>query len=136
MLSEMIKDMSADASDSEENIRIVNIMKEIIHKMTECIKGLRESELSLNRALKKFKDIAGDQWRQSRYFPLISSLSVSRYDVQQNIKSGLGLINDYLLLLSLVNGSADMFNTSNVVNLCSQLNYHEFDQSTPWQCQC
>ena len=92
--------------------------KSVVHILSKLIQDLRNQELSIRGTLQRVKDLAGQEWRNSRYYLLISSLSTSKYDVNYHMTQGLAIIKSLGYY-----GSAD-YSVPDLVNLARHENYH------------
>ena len=98
--------------------------KSVVHILSKHIQDLRNQELSIRRALQRVKDLAGQEWRKSRYYLLISSLSTSKYDVNNHITQGLAIIKSLGYYGSAANGKHADYSVPDLVALARQENYH------------
>ena len=98
--------------------------KSVVHILSRHIQDLQNQELSIRRTLQRVKDLAGQEWRKSRYYLLISSLSTSKYDVNNHITQGLVIIKSLGFYGSAANGKHADYSVPDLVDLARQENYH------------
>jgi hypothetical protein len=52
---------------------IVDVLRSVVHVLSNRLKELREAKLSKDTALIKFKKLAGEDWQKSRLIHVISA---------------------------------------------------------------
>jgi hypothetical protein len=91
------------------------------------IKDLRELQFGFNFRIQKFLKLgeSSEDWRKSRYAPVINTLKVAKYDIEQAIDKGLNIVNELGHLSAALNGVDKHYYASGKVDLEKQHNYHE-----------
>ena len=103
--------------------KLVSIIRDIGMR----IKDLRELLLGFNFRIQKFLKLreSSEDWHKSRYAPVISTLKVAKYDIEQETDKGLNIINELGHLSVALNGADKHCSVSGQVDLEEQHNYHE-----------
>jgi hypothetical protein len=91
------------------------------------MKGLRGMLLSMERTINKCVYLSGENWRKSTFLPVISSLRVTKYDIEKTIEDGLGLVNKLFQIGATLNGSQYKY----AVCVLSALDIHQQDNYVP-----
>ena len=105
-----------DCTD-ETNLEFIKWAQKEITTIGLRLKDLRFQKLSLKRAFDKFIKMAGDDWRNSRYMPVLSSIRTTQYDVELQLNNGLQLVQELAYMISVLN-KAD-YSLSNATDLHS-----------------
>ena len=66
-------------------------LKELMRLLGMRNEELRKTEVTLSRSEEKFRKLGGDNWRSSKYFPVISLMRVRRSEVRKQIDQSLTL---------------------------------------------
>ena len=103
--------------------KLVSIIRDIGMR----IKDLRELQFGFNFRIQKFLKLgeSSEDWRKSRYAPVINTLKVAKYDIEQAIDKGLNIVNELGHLSAALNGVDKHYYVSGKVDLEKQHNYHE-----------
>ena len=74
---------------------IVDVLRSVVHVLSNRLKELREAKLSKDTALIKFKKLAGEDWQKSRLIHVISAIETARFDIDVCITGTLKLISKF-----------------------------------------
>ena len=120
-----------DKLTTTTKVYLLQKLKSIVTVVSKRIKDLRDVSLKLNFGIQKFVklgEVTGD-WRKSKYAPVVSSLKVGKYDIDQAIGKGLTLVNELGHISSTLNGAQNHYSKSGDVDMTHQLNYHQLYQN-------
>ena len=88
--------------------------------------------MKLDRGIEKFIQLSENEnrnWKKTRFAPVISSMKVNRYDVDDAIDSALRLTNKLLHFMSTFNDKKNAFSESGLVDISSQENYNQLKRN-------
>ena len=122
---EMFRNCSLENYPSEAKTYLLDKLRLLVREISLRLKDLRENELSLRQSLSKFMEIAGSNWRKSRFFPLISSIQTSKYETDLEITKGLQIINKLCHFGATLNGVQDLYVFTGPLDLTRQGNYFQ-----------
>ena len=108
-------------------------VKCVIIVISKRLKDLREARLKVDQVMNKlFKmgEVENSNWKTSRYAPAISSLKVSKYDIDQGIKTALELNNSLCNILASLNNKKELYSESGFVDVQQQQNYYHLRENT------
>lgn len=108
-----------------EKINLSANLKSLIAIISERIKDLRTSKLSLERSITKFKAMAGEDWRKSRFQIVISLLITTKYDTENYISEALQINLQLGYYLSTLHDVQHLYSLDSRVHLSDQGNYFE-----------
>ena len=101
----------------------VESLKVIVRIIGNRNKSLRVTEQSLKLSEEKFQRMGGSDWKNSRFYPVISSIRMSRIDVKKQIEDSLKLTNDIAEVGATLNRSDHLFRSASDVSLDEQKNF-------------
>ena len=108
---------------SYQSHTLLSALQKTVQYIADRQKTLRAVSHALTGTESKILKMAGDNWRKSKFFPLIASLRVNKMDVNQNISDGLQLSKKISILGAEVNGVGNLSSDGNSVILSKQDNY-------------
>ena len=100
------------------------LLKEINIILSIRIKELRESKVSREMALVKFKKLCGADWRNSKYVYVISSLETSLFDTNIILRDLLDAADMVHKCICVIHGNQADFCPGDTVLLDNQRNYN------------
>ena len=95
------------------------------------LNDLRTMLLSTERTIDKFTKLAGENWRKSKFFPLIACLRTTKYDVEKHIEDGLRLVNRMTYFGAILNNADNQFCKSDAFCMSNSTRYVPLN---PFQC--
>jgi hypothetical protein len=108
---------------------IVDVLRSVVHVLSNRLKELREAKLSKDTALIKFKKLAGEDWQKSRLIHVISAIETARFDIDVCITGTLELISKLGCALSCLCESTSLYITDKQSYLAMQANYVHLSES-------
>ena len=107
----------------EDQCTTVVLLRNLVHILTLRLKELRESKVSREMAIAKFKKMAGPDWRKSNFLHVISGLETALHDINATISNTLLVINKLGTSISCLSNEHFSFTTDRLVLLSNQTNY-------------
>ncbi|KAH3788394.1 hypothetical protein DPMN_166534 [Dreissena polymorpha] len=106
--------------------------KHTVRTISEQIQALRQDIIQVDQGIQKFI-VFGEKekttWKRSRFAPVMNSLKVNMYEINEAIATALKLTSKLLLLMAIVNGKQHCNSTSGIVNLSEQTNYKQLKEN-------
>ena len=115
-----MKDLEEFRSHTDSLIPDLQIQVQNVGKR---LNDLRSMLLSTERTIDKFTRIAGENWRTSKFFPLIASLRTTKYDVEKHIEDGLLIVNHLCYYGAVLNNVERDYCQSGAICIDSRNNY-------------
>ena len=112
----------------QEKSKIVLNIKTIVQYICHRNKSLREKLLSLERSELKFRKLGGDDWRKSKFYPVICSIRVNIVDIRKLIEEGLSNSKTLLFFGTTIQGRQTLFSRSGNVAMNTQENYFRLNE--------
>ena len=97
-------------------------MKSIIEKISARIKESRNLIFKQTLGLNKFINIAGENWRESRYVYVISGLQASLFQLKEFLQTSLNSISSYGVFVSQMQNSVSAYRKSSELDKSYQQN--------------
>ena len=113
----VVSNKAESMNASGGSVSDLQVYEKLCHtvKMLSCrLKDLRELDVRLNNALIKFRKLAGDNWRNSKYVFVISSIQASQHQLKQTVAKLLSVIDDLLSAGAKIQGSEDFVKANEV----------------------
>lgn len=107
---------------------ILHMITNIVVMLSKRVSDLRISLVKVNLSIEKFKTL-GDQiaktWTKSKYVPLISSLKVSKYEMERSVEQALCFINQFCYLCATLNGKQSDYCLDGKLDISTHPKYHQ-----------
>jgi hypothetical protein len=107
---------------------LTTTLKRIVRSLGLKNKALRERATSLEQAENKFKKLGGDDWKSSKYYPVICSIRVSKTEIKSQISESLQIANEIASFCSIFNNTQSLFCRSDSVDIQKQTNLNQLNK--------
>jgi hypothetical protein len=107
---------------SENSQVIMSTMTSIIKALSNRIQESRSLMSKQQFSLKKFMNIAGDDWRESRYVYVISALQASLFQLKEFIRNSLNINSAFGVTISKLGNAVSLFEESDELDRSYQCN--------------
>lgn len=112
-----------------ENMHLQRDLKAVIQNLAKNNRLLRESQKvsSLEQMETKFKKLGGEDWKSSRFYPVICSVRVANIETKKQIEDSLLLTDILSWYGATLCKKQDLFRRSSTVIMEEQLNFYQLN---------
>ena len=116
----------ANISDVEKT-KVKADLKIVVQNLALNNKLLRDKIKSLDQMEVKFKKLGGEDWKTSRFYPVICSVRVANIETKKQLDDSLVITNKLAFYGATLNNSQEMFCNSDTIVMSDQPNFHQLN---------